>query len=304
MKRLFKLTSILLIVFSLLLTSACSSKKDKNDGPKGEVETGVTIEDDKDKKDDKVSKKNDITVEEQVLVDQDGVLIVVKSFNNGQYGSNLKLYLENNTDKNLNIIANEVSINGIMFEPFFAVEMGGGKKSNTEMTFDKVDMERFKIDLIKDIEMKFTAYESESWEDLIKTDIVTIHTSADTNYVQKIDDSGKVVLEENGFKFVFKDIDYKSSYTGPEIKVYIENNSDQDVIVQISDVSINGFMMEPIFSVDVSAGKKAYDAISFFKENFEENGVESMEEMDFKVIIFEMNSWETILESPLIQEKW
>ena len=70
-----------------------------------------------------------------------------------------------------------------------------------------------------------------------------------------------VILDKDGIKITAKSINY-DGWAGPEIKVLIENNSSENVTIQTRRFSINGIMIDPTFSVDISAGKKANDAIS------------------------------------------
>ena len=59
----------------------------------------------------------------------------------------------------------------------------------------------------------------------------------------------------------------EDNFWGAEVYVYIENNSETDVTFQARYVSINGFIIEPIFSSEVLAGEKAYDTLAFFESD-------------------------------------
>ncbi len=67
--------------------------------------------------------------------------------------------------------------------------------------------------------------------------------------------------------------------------------------IQARSVSINGFMVEPMFSCDVAAGKQAYDSLTFLESNLTENGIESIDNMEISFHIFDAESWDTILDS-------
>jgi len=62
-------------------------------------------------------------------------------------------------------------------------------------------------------------------------------------------------------------LDREDSFRGADIYVYIENNGDEDIIIQLRDVSLNGFMVDLAFSSDVLAGKKSFDSITFFESD-------------------------------------
>ena len=109
-----------------------------------------------------------------------------------------------------------------------------------------------------------------------------------------------MALDQDGFKIVIKYLDSKESFWGADIYTYIENNSDIDATIQIRNMSVNGFMIEPIFSTEVLAGKKAFDTITFLESDLTDNEITSIDELEFKFHIFETNSGDTILDLSLI----
>ena len=100
-------------------------------------------------------------------------------------------------------------------------------------------------------------------------------------------------MQKNEVKIVVKGLQ-DDSILGPGIVVYIENTGNKNITVQARTVSINGFMVDPIFSCDIAAGKKAYDTITFFDSDLEENGIQDITELELKFHIFSSDSWDTI----------
>lgn len=88
---------------------------------------------------------------------------------------------------------------------------------------------------------------------------------------------------------------------GPALKLLIENNSQTDLTVQVRNVSINGYMTETMMSVDVAAGKKANDSLTFMSSSIETCGIETIADMEFQFHIFDSDSWDTYLDSGLIR---
>ena len=81
---------------------------------------------------------------------------------------------------------------------------------------------------------------------------------------------------------------------GTEVKLLIENNTNTDYCIQTRNMSVNGYMMDPVFSPDVAAGKKANDSITFYKTQLEENDIDRIDQMEFNFYIF---SWDDMLDS-------
>lgn len=91
-----------------------------------------------------------------------------------------------------------------------------------------------------------------------------------------------------------------ASIFGPSIIVYIENTGDKDVTVQTRDVSINGFMVDAMFSCDVAAGKRAVDTITFMETDLKENEITAIEDVELSFHVFDMAEWETIVDTEVV----
>jgi hypothetical protein len=59
-------------------------------------------------------------------------------------------------------------------------------------------------------------------------------------------------------------------------------------------------MIEPIFSCEVLAGKRAYDSIIFLDSHLADNNIENIEDMEFSLHIFDSKSWNTIKDTEKI----
>jgi len=89
-------------------------------------------------------------------------------------------------------------------------------------------------------------------------------------------------------------LDYSDSYWGAEVYVFIENLSSDIIAVQLRDTSVNGFMIDPLFSCDVLPGKRAHDSIVFLQSDMDDNSIDTINEMEFSLNIVDMESWDTI----------
>jgi hypothetical protein len=250
----------------------------------------------------KIDKSSPVAVDEQVVLDRDGIKVTVKSLAlDGIWGPSLKVHVENHRDNSVTIQVRDLAINGVMVESIFSCDVAAGKQANDEITFMSSALKTAGIEIIKEIEFKFHVFDAESWETIFDSDPIIITTSADESYVQEYDDSGFLALDQNGFKIVIKYLDSEESFWGADIYVYIENNSDTDATIQIRDMSVNGFMIEPIFSCEVLAEKKAYDTITFLESDLTDNEITSIDELEFRFHIFDTGSWDTIFDSDMIK---
>lgn len=239
-------------------------------------------------------------IEEKVIVDRDGIKITAKSISYDYSGANIKVLIENNTSQDITVQARDFSINGIMVDPSMSTDVASGKKSNSTISVYDSDLEQAKITTIKDIEFGLTVFNSDSWDDIFEEKGITLQTNA-KDYVQKYNIDGFLAVDQNEIKIYVLKLKDKDSFWGADVTVYIENNTDQPITIQARDVSINGFMVDPSFSSDVMPGKKAYDSITFFESDLEDNDIKDITEIELKFLAFNKDSWKDIFETNVIK---
>ena len=249
----------------------------------------VTVSDDK-------PAASDVTVEEQVLLDEKDVKITAKSLSEDWAGPELGILIENNSDKSLVVQVRNASVNGYMVETMISEEVAPGKKANSSITFMASELEECGITTFGEMEFSFHIFD-DLWEAYIDSDPITVKTSAYGTFEQAIDDSGEVFYDQNGIKIIGKGLSSDDSVFGPGLIVYIENNSDKDFTVQVRDTSINGFMIDTSMSEDVLVGKKAISAVTFFNSSLEENGITNIESIEVSFHVFTMDGWDTIVDT-------
>jgi len=300
MKRTIALLLSLLMIIGL---TACGGGSGKIKEPSSVIADGVTNVNEigNENTGDVVQNKSvaeDITIEETVLVDESGVKVTAKSLSVDEiFGPSVKLLIENNSGKDLTFQCRDASVNGYMIGTMMSVDVVNGKKANDNLTFMSSDLESCGVETIADIEFSLHIFTSDSWDDFIDTPQIQLRTSAFDSYEYVFDNIGDLAYNENGVEIVVKGISVEDSIFGPGIIVYIANSSERDITVQVRDVSVNGFMMDTIFSSDVLAGKHSVSAITFLSSDLEENEITEIEETELSFHIFDKNSWDTIVDT-------
>lgn len=111
-----------------------------------------------------------------LAVDQNDVKIYVLKLKDEEsfWGADVTVYIENNSDKPITVQARDVSINGFMIDPSFSSEVMPGKKIYDELSFFESDLKDNDITDITEIELKFLAFNSDSWKDIFETKILNI----------------------------------------------------------------------------------------------------------------------------------
>lgn len=101
----------------------------------------------------------------------------------------------------------------------------------------------------------------------------------------------KVFVDNENCTFKITKIEPDNAW-GYTLKVYIENKTDKNLMFSWNDVSVNGFMCDPFWASTVQGGKKSIEEISFSTSDFEELGIEDVENIEFKLSVYDDDDFE------------
>lgn len=240
------------------------------------------------------------TIEEQVLIDRDGIRVTAKQYvTDSIWGEGIKVLIENNSDIDVMVGCDALIVNGYMISDLFSADVAAGKKANDTIYLSSSELKAAGIDVVGRVEIYFHAYDSDSYDSIFGKESAVIETSAIDRIDTKANDDGVELYNEGGIRIVGKTVD-ENSFWGMAILLYMENDSGRDAVIQVEDLSVNGFMMTPYFSADVYDGKKALDDITLMSSELEENGIESIEDVELKFHIYDPESYDTIADSDII----
>ena len=284
MKRREKWMGILIgCLFVALFTFGCGSSTTESSDDSSAESTSSTLP----------------TIEEQVLVDEGGIKITATEYTTDSiWGDCINLLIENNSDKDYMVGCDALIVNDYMITDLFGSEVAAGKKANETMDLSSSELKAAGIESVGKIEMYFHAYDSD-WDYAFKNEYAEIKTSEYENMDTTPNDAGQELYNDNGIKIVGKTVD-EDSFWGTAILLYIENNSGKNVGISVENMSINGFMIDPFFATTVYDGKKSIDDITVFSSDLEENGIESIEEVELKFHIYDEDSYDTIADTKAI----
>lgn len=282
--------SITAITFTLLGCSSDTGQKKSIVAPGSATEAGGGGAD---------QASADESINEQVLVDQDGIKITATEYvTDSIWGDGIKLLVENNSDKDYTIGCDALIVNDYMITDLFSADVAAGKKSNEVMYLSSTELKAAGIDTVGQIEMYFHAYDS-NWDNLFKNVYSKLETSEFANMDTTPNDEGQELYNANGVRIVGKTVD-ENSFWGTAILLYIENTSGQNVGINVDNMSINGYMMTPLFSTTVYDGKKSIDDITIMSSDLEANGITSVDQVELKFHIYNAESYDTIADSDAI----
>lgn len=237
------------------------------------------------------------TIDETVILDNSDVVIkAVELVDDSFWGPALKLNIENNSDKNVNVGCSALIVNDYMIMDLFASEVAAGKKTNENLNLFASQLKAAGIDNIGKIEMYLRLSDSDSYDTIYESDCITIETSEYANMDVTANDSGKEIYNDNGIRVVAKYVD-EDSFWGKSVLLYLENNRSDNVSISVDDMSINGYMVNPYFSSTVYAGKKAINDITLMSSDLESNGITSVDEIELAFEIRDADTYSEIVKT-------
>lgn len=293
-KRLLRLLYILSFAVFLITAASCGSGADYRPTQSPAVETAAPS----------ASGELSVSIEEQVLLDQQGIKITAQSLTHEeQSGLSIKVLIENSTSITKTVIVSSASVNGVMVDPVFICDVGAGEEANSDILFRDADLSDAGIQSIIEIDLQFEIFGDEN---SVKSNIISITTTAPESITQTIDNNGTVVLDRDGIKVVALGLEKEDQSAGDNIyycynlNLYIENNSDYSVSVVPDEIYINNFMINSFMHCAVLPGKVAFDKICFSKDELEYSNITSIDNLEFRLVVSDADTYKKLFESEII----
>ena len=186
-----------------------------------------------------------------------------------------------------------------MISDLFYASVAAGKKANETLYLSSNELKNAGIDNIGKIEIDFYASDDATYDRIFENEFVTLNTSLLESMDTSADTDGTELYNANDVKIVGKIVNEHDIW-GSAVVLYIENNRQENVNISCDNMSVNGFMVSPFFYSQVYAGKKAVDEITIFESDLEENGIESIEDIELTFKIYNPDTYDTIDETDII----
>ena len=100
----------------------------------------------------------------------------------------------------------------------------------------------------------------------------------------------KIFVDDESCMFKISDIDPDDIW-GYTLKADLENKTDKNLMFSFENVSVNGYMCDPFWATTVQGGKKAKSDISFSSDELSELGIETVEEIEFTLVVYDDDDW-------------
>ena len=242
---------------------------------------------------------------EVVAVDNDKCLIKITGIDpDSTWGYTLKTELENrSSDKTYMFCVKSASINGVQTEPLSATEVAAGKKANDEINFLSQDLEENDIGDYTDIEMTFRVYDSEDWSaDDIAEETVHVYPYGKENaskFVREPQATDQILVDNDTLTVVLTGYSQDDIW-GYSANLFLQNKSDKNLMISVDDCSVNDIMCDPYYAATLAPGKCCFSSITWSNNTLEENGISSIENIEFELSVTDYDDW---FADPYCEEK-
>ena len=122
----------------------------------------------------------DTTVENAgyTLYEKDGIKIVGKYVDEFTiWGKAVVLYIENNSNTNITVSCEDMSINGYMVTEFFSQTIYSGKYAISDITISSSSLTENDITEIEEFELKFRIYNADTYDTIVIMDALQFRVS-------------------------------------------------------------------------------------------------------------------------------
>ncbi len=256
--------------------------------------------------DDGGSKGNsDVTFTEVVAVDNAECSIKITGIDpDSMWGYTLNAQLENKSaDKTYTFAVDSATINGVVCDPLFATDVAAGKKSNEEINFFVDDLEANGITEFTDIELTFSVYDANDWgaDDVANTTVNVYPYGEDkaTKYVREAQSSDNVLVD-NEYVTVISTGYGHDEILGYTANLFLVNKTDKNLMFSADEVSVNGYMLDPLYAELIPGDKCSFSFMSWFDDELEDNSISEVEEIEFLLSVYDDDDWSS---DDLVSEK-
>lgn len=292
MKKLLKV--ILTVVAVCLLLGCCGGN-----GEQKPVSTQSGQSESFESTEPEASVMPEVSVEEAVLYDGTDVTITVKGMESGWMGQDIQLLVENKTDRNIALSADNFVVNGVTMSGYLYIDVASGKKANGTLTLYTDGLETAGIAQIAWVQTCDARIVDTDTFDMLGEVNFGIVTSLGKDYVQPMDDAGELLYEANGIQVITKVM--TDEFYGKTLVLYVKNNSGKDVTVQAENISVNGFTLDAWMYDFISAGTVRYCDLDLLESGLEENGIEEIQDITFTIQLTDPYSYATLAKSGELQ---
>ena len=236
---------------------------------------------------------------EQVIYDAEGIRITVTGMEeNTMSGTQIKILVENGTDRNIAFSGDLFVVNGVTVPGYLYAQAAAGMKCRDaiELYSDTLDTAGItRIGSIRGFDTRIV--DTDTYETVAKVPLeLTAAHEENLNYSP--DETGFELFRTEDVSVIAQVI--SEEYYGKTVRLLVKNNTGKDIIVEAENISVNGYTVDAWLFDTVCADTIRFCQLDLFQTGLEENGIDMVENVTFHLNILDANSYETIAKSELL----
>ena len=243
---------------------------------------------------------------DQLLYNANGINIALDSISESAEGPEIKVGIKNGSVEDITVRICDCRVNGLSVDAALSADVLAGQSKDASIIISGSNLEEYQIFDISLIELSFCASESNSPKTMDTETWVSLFFNGTGNnpnsgpYASPEILEGKILYRDGEILVMYQSVSYNAP-AGPSINIYIENNTDQSIIVEGRDFSVNGSVIDPVFSSEVAPGETADAVMLFSQEDFDAAGITEIENMLFSLEVIDPQTGEYIvLTDPIV----
>lgn len=235
-----------------------------------------------------------VTLEETEIYNANNIVVTATKIEEVWGDIEVAITVKNGSSQNILVTTEMLSVNGYMVESGMYCEVAAGKNAMDAISLYYSDLSEAGIETIADIEFYLSISDSDTYNDIDRTDLIKLSTSVAEGFIQPVDDSGEEIYNVSDVRVVCKGLKSDVIWDGA-IVFFFENNTSKTVSVYAENVSVNDFMAEVSLWVDLRPGTKAVDGMYMYSlSDLGIDAVEDIEKVELAIRVINEATWEDI----------
>ena len=236
---------------------------------------------------------------EQMIYDADGVRITVKGMEeNTMTGTQIKVLVENGTDRNLVLSGDLFVVNGVTVPGYLYAEVAAGTRTHDAIELYPDVLKSAGIGQIGTL----LGYDTR----IVDTDTYEILARVPMELTTAYAQAGEFVPEESGVE-LYRDREITviaqmitDEFYGKTARLLVKNETGKDIIVEAENIAVNGYTVDAWLYDTVVADTVRYCHLDLFETGLAENGIDHIETISFRLNFLDAVSFETLARTEVL----
>ncbi len=231
------------------------------------------------------------TITPAEVFSNDTLTVSTDSLDSDSDSTYLFLNLENKSQKDLYLVCESASINGIILDCNANMELAAGEKLYTPLSFNNTDLNTAGIHTVAKITFKLSVYDMDSSEELFGTDTVDVSTDKADGFVQELNLDGQKLYDADDIQLIAKGATLDSD-NSPVVVILAVNHSAKNISLSGEIVGKSADTYETSYSYEIPAGMAALTYLSYYDE--QGDVAEDIKDIPVVLTLTDTSSWEDI----------